>query len=216
MLTALRISSAWQGRAIAATALVLAGLGAGTPFVWHAVSNGAGAKKPGVKVEVLGSHLVAPAPQTKPTSPTASTKGGGSGGANSGGNNGNGLGNGGGAKLTFTFSGSVGDLQPNAPATLPIKVTNPSANNGTLTLNTITVKAANLMAGNSVVCSADQLIIAQYDSSVSGAASYVIPQGGSATVPLAITFTDSTTEDQTSCRGTTIPLTVNGTGTVTR
>jgi hypothetical protein len=165
--------------------------------------------KPTVKVNVLGEKT------TSPTT-TAPGNGNGNGNGNGAGNNGNGVGNGGGDKLSFTMAASVSGLAPGAPKTLPVQVTNPSGNNGTLTVNSLTVSAGDAVVGGSVVCAGSNMTVTSYNSSAPSATQYVIPKGGSAVVPLTITFQDLADVDQTLCRGKTLPLTLNGTATVTR
>jgi hypothetical protein len=163
---------------------------------------------PKIQVRVLGENFHA-AGATNASSPNTTP-------GNGGGNNGNGLGNGGGAKLSFTMSATVSGLVLGRSATLPVQVTNPSSNNGTLTVNKINVTVQDITVGGTTVCSGSNLVVTPYDSTATGAIAYVIPQGGSATVPLPVILQDLLNVDQTPCKGKTFTLQVTGTATVTR
>jgi hypothetical protein len=156
---------------------------------------------PGVQVHVLGEKIQA--------SSTSITTG-------SSGNNGSGLGNGGGTKLAFTMTASVSGLVLGRPTVLPVVITNPSSNNGTLTVNSMSAVAEDLVSNGSVTCAGSNLVVTSYDSTQPGATSYAIPSGKSATVNLPIVFQDLTTVDQTPCKGKTFTLDLNGAATVTR
>lgn len=171
--------------------------------------------EPTVQAKVLGEKFT---PSTGDSAGGATVKPAGStGNGHGGGNNGNGLGNGGGAKLTFTLSGSVADLVPGEQnRVLPVLVSNPDSNNGTLTVKTLSGVAADVTSGNDVLCAGSNFVVTGYDASSTSATPYVIPRGGSATVPLPILFKDLSGTDQNSCRGQTVVITLSGSATVTR
>jgi len=122
---------------------------------------------------------------------------------------------GGGPKLSFTISADVSGLVLGEPATLPVEISNPKGNGGSLTVNTVNVVAHDITADGVVTCDASNLLITDYDSSDYAARAHVAPKGGVTTVALPIVLKDSLTVDQTACKGKTFTIDVVGTATVT-
>jgi hypothetical protein len=205
MLTALRLYAARRPRGFFLVLIALLGIAGATPFVIHIIRS-----HDGVHVEVLGGQFTAP-PGNGPNTPGD----GGAGTSPGGGGAGTGTGTSAGDQLNFTFSAKVTGLKPGSPQILPVVVTNPSTNIGTLTVNTIVVRPGNAVNGTTVTCAGSNLAIGQYDSTAPGATSYVISAGASKTVSLSVLFKDLLDVDQTSCQGKVIPLIIEGTATVT-
>jgi len=106
----------------------------------------------------------------------------------------------------FTMSGAVTGLVPGRTVTLPVLVSSP--NSQSIKILTITVAAGNA----SPACpAAGNLSVPDYDSGRSGAASYVVPARGSATVPLSIQLVDAPSRNQNACKRVTFPLSYSGT-----
>jgi hypothetical protein len=162
----------------------------------------------GVRVRVLGERFQASSSsQTGAGASTASTSGGTSaptGPVTHGRPN-----------LTFTLTASVTGLIPGQPVTLPVQITNPTSNGGTLTINSINVVAHDITQSGSTVCAASNVSVTSYDSTRPGSTAYAITKGGTATIPLPILLQDFATVNETPCEGKSFSLNVSGTGTVT-
>jgi hypothetical protein len=106
----------------------------------------------------------------------------------------------------FTMTGSVTELVPGRSVPLPVLVGNP--NSQPIKILTVAVAASD----PSAACRAQgNLSVLGYDAGRPGAAVYVVPGRGSATVPLSVQLVDSPSRSQNACKRVTFQLSYSGT-----
>lgn len=105
----------------------------------------------------------------------------------------------------FSISGSVDGLLPGRPATLPLTVTNPNP----WPIQVLTLDAG-VTAPPGSTCPVGTLAVGAYDHG-DGDPAVTVPARGSVVVDVRVVFADSLTDDQTGCRGATLPLVLSGT-----
>lgn len=108
----------------------------------------------------------------------------------------------------FYISGQVTGLMPGAPSTLPLTIENPNPwPIQVLTLDT----GVSAPAGSP--CPASTLTVGTY--TYTNGAKISAPARGTVVVDVPVELADSTTQDQTGCRGSSFPLTFTGTAVKT-
>lgn len=119
-----------------------------------------------------------------------------------------GKGNAHGPSGVFYISGTVAGLVPGQPGTLPLTITNPNPwPIQVLTLDT----GVNAPAGSP--CPPSTLTVGDY--TYTDGARFAAPAKGTVQVSVPIELTDSATQDQTGCAGSSFPLTFTGTAVKT-
>jgi hypothetical protein len=106
----------------------------------------------------------------------------------------------------FTMTGGVTGLLPGRSATLPVLVSNPNSQS----IKVLTISVTTSDASKTCLATSN-LVVTGYDSSKPGAASYVVPARGTATVPLPVQLVDAPGRNQNACKGVTFPLSYAGT-----
>lgn len=108
----------------------------------------------------------------------------------------------------FSISGSVDQLVPGHPATLPLTITNPNP----WPIQVLTIDAS-VGAPDGSPCPASTLSVGTYTYQA-GAPKVSAPARGTTTMSIQVQLADSLTVDQSGCPGSTFPLTFTGTATM--
>jgi hypothetical protein len=190
------------------------------PILWVAVPALAAVTAGSVYVVVdrSGGHTPTQVRGEKFVASGAGTANGAAGASNGNGGVGNGNGNGnvpGNPGKQFRMSGAVSGLAPGKPVQLDVIVDN-SANNQALQVTGVsgtvgTPTGAGAPSTGRPACSSAWATVTPY-SFKSGMTPIVAPAGGRATVSLTVTFNDSPTINQDTCKGATFPIALSGTG----